>query len=164
MAVCKCNKSLDYRKGTDYAVNLHLVFWKNLVEKIFGGKLIFADVLNSARATDMDRNSFGNKGSDVSGVSNSVTVKYCSHDGEPCCYSSCDFLDSRGHVRICRRHKNRGGFHLRRGKASSVAPIFNKHLRIIGFLFTVFSSSVSFGIVRFDGWSAILSETERCLA
>lgn len=78
----------------------------------------------------------------VKGYSGSVgetcfSLKYCPSDGKLCSNSSCDFLDSNGNVRICRRHKNRGGFHLRRRLALPVVPVFNKHLRLFVFILSV---------------------------
>lgn len=110
---------------------------------------------------------------DSSGFINSVSVgsvgktssfvKKCHFDGKPCSYPSCDFLDSEGNVRICSRHKNRGGFHLRRNLASPVVPLFNKHLRVKGFLFTVFFGTSLLCVygVRFVCWACAVGIQQR---
>lgn len=87
---------------------------------------------------------------DVDG--DSSNVKYCQFDNKLCSFSSCDFLDSQGNVRICRRHKNHGGFHLRRSLASPVVPVFNKHLRLFVFLCSLSVESVlGVGLVQLRG-------------
>lgn len=123
---------------------------------------MFADGLDSTRATEMCRSSFENKGSFVS-VGVISAPKLCHFDGKNCCYLKCDFLDSQGNVRICRRHKNRGGFHLQRSLALPVVPVFNKHSRIKGFLFTVFffASLLCVCGMRFCGWACAVNIQQR---
>ena len=49
-------------------------------------------------------------------------MKVCRyHPDKRCFYSSCDFIDSAGNVRVCRHHPNPSGYFMR--KRVKVSPV-----------------------------------------